>query len=45
MQDSLWERVQSLSDDQQRSVSDCIRLILMEYFEALDGKLQIEIED
>ena len=41
----LKSQIQELADEHDRSVSDFIRLVLKEYVEALEGQLQIEVDE
>ena len=43
MSKTLKEKVQALAKDNERSMSDFIRLVIKEYVEALEGQMQIEV--
>ena len=45
MGDSLMGRLQELADDNDRSMSDFIRLICKDYCEALDGDAQVILDN
>lgn len=44
MSGQLKSQIQELADENERSVSDFIRLVLKEYVEALEGQMQIELD-
>ena len=43
MSRDLKEKIQELAEQNERSMSDFIRLVLKEYVEALEGQLQVEV--
>jgi predicted transcriptional regulator len=43
MSENLKSKIQILADDNERSVSDFIRLVLKEYIEAMEGETQVVV--
>lgn len=43
MSENLKSQIQMLADDNERSVSDFIRLVLKEYVEAMEGQMQVDL--
>jgi hypothetical protein len=45
MTENLKAQIQMLADENERSVSDFIRLVLKEYVEAMEGQMQVVLEE